>query len=138
MSKLYILKGLPASGKSTFARDWVLEDPTKRVIVNRDAIRNMLGKYWVVERESLVSDIEKEAIFSGLYSGYDVMVDATNFNGHILSLLYLYKKEYETIEHEIIFFDTTLEICIERDRLRENPIGEVVIRNMHNKYLNNG
>lgn len=45
MSKLIITRGLPASGKSTWAKQWVLEDPEHRVRINQDDIRLMLGKY---------------------------------------------------------------------------------------------
>ena len=41
MSKLIITRGLPASGKSTWAKQWVLEDPEHRVRINQDDIRLM-------------------------------------------------------------------------------------------------
>jgi predicted kinase len=47
MQQLIICVGLPASGKSTFSKSWVLEDPKTRVRVCRDDIRRMLGLYWV-------------------------------------------------------------------------------------------
>lgn len=40
---LIITRGLPASGKSTFARAWVEEDPGNRVEINRDSTRKFLG-----------------------------------------------------------------------------------------------
>ena len=43
--KVLVLRGLQGSGKSTFAKQWVNEDPEHRVRFNRDDIRNMLGKY---------------------------------------------------------------------------------------------
>lgn len=39
MSKIIVTRGLPASGKSTWAKAWVAADPANRVRVNRDAIR---------------------------------------------------------------------------------------------------
>lgn len=66
MSKLIITRGLPASGKSTWARQWVLEDPKHRVRINQDDIRLMLGKYWVPKREPLVQHIQEEALIEAL------------------------------------------------------------------------
>ena len=34
------------------------------------------------------------------------------------------------------FFHVSLQVCIDRDAQRENPIGEQVIRNTYNKYKN--
>lgn len=60
MSKIILCRGIQGSGKTTWAKQWVLEDPEHRVRFNNDDIRNMLGKYWVPSREHLVSDIKKE------------------------------------------------------------------------------
>ena len=57
MKTILILRGLQGSGKTTFAKEWVNKDPESRVRFNRDDIRNMLGKYWVPKRESLITDI---------------------------------------------------------------------------------
>lgn len=62
MSKLIITRGLPASGKSTWAKQWVLEDPEHRVRINQDDIRLMLGKYWVPKRESLLYNTYKKKL----------------------------------------------------------------------------
>ena len=43
--QVIVCQGIPASGKSTYANEWVLEDPVHRVRINMDSIRNMLGKY---------------------------------------------------------------------------------------------
>ena len=52
--KIILCRGIQGSGKTTWARKWVLEDPEHRVRFNNDDIRNMLGKYWVTSRETLV------------------------------------------------------------------------------------
>ena len=41
MSKLIVLQGIPASGKSTWAKQWAKEYPNSRVVVNRDSLRSM-------------------------------------------------------------------------------------------------
>ena len=84
MSKLIICRGLPASGKSTWAKQWVLEDPEHRVRINQDNIRLMLGKYWVPKREPLVQHIQEEALIEALLKGYDIVIDNTNLNKKVL------------------------------------------------------
>lgn len=45
MSKIILCRGIQCSGKTTWAKQWTLEDPEHRVRFNNDDVRNMLGKY---------------------------------------------------------------------------------------------
>jgi tRNA uridine 5-carbamoylmethylation protein Kti12 len=138
MSKIILCRGIQGSGKTTWAKQWVLEDPEHRVRFNNDDIRNMLGKYWVPSREHLVSDIKKDFIVSAMEFGYDIVVDNMNFNpkeieyyenlvDSTLGYMNCYSIEYKD-------FFIPLEVCIERDSKRENPIGEEVIRKTYERY----
>lgn len=135
MNKLIITRGLPASGKSTWAKQWVLEDPEHRVRINQDDIRLMLGKYWVPSREKLVQNIQDEAILASLDRNYDIVIDNTNLNAKVLTnydnLIRPYK--HYSIEYKD-FFDTPLSTCIERDKNRELQVTEKVIRGFYNRY----
>ena len=138
MSKIILCRGKQGSGKTTWAKQWVLEDPEHRVRFNNDDIRNMLGKYWVTSREHLVSDIKKDFMVSAMEFGYDIVVDNMNFNpkeieyyenlvDSTLGYMNCYSLEYKD-------FFIPLEVCIERDSKRENPIGEEVIRKTYERY----
>ena len=131
--EIIICKGLPASGKSTFAKKYA-EEHLNYVRVSRDDLRSMCGKYWVPERESFISKLEQYIANEALESGYNIIIDATNLNpkysGWITKLAL--KHDCETTER---FFDTPLEECISRDKARENPVGESVIRRMYNQFL---
>lgn len=138
MSKIILCRGIQGSGKTAWAKQWVLEDPEHRVRFNNDDIRNMLGKYWVPSREHLVSDIKKDFIVSAMEFGYDIVVDNMNFNpkeieyyenlvDSTLGYMNCYSLEYKD-------FFIPLEVCIERDSKRENPIGEEVIRKTYERY----
>lgn len=138
MSKIILCRGIQGSGKTTWAKQWVLEDPEHRVRFNNDDIRNMLGKYWVPSRKHLVSDIKKDFIVSAMEFGYDIVVDNMNFNpkeieyyenlvDSTLGYMNCYSIEYKD-------FFIPLEVCIERDSKRENPIGEEVIRKTYERY----
>ena len=138
MAKIVLCRGIQGSGKTTWAKQWVLEDPEHRVRFNNDDIRNMLGKYWVTSREHLVSDIKKDFMVSAMEFGYDIVVDNMNFNpkeieyyenlvDSTLGYMNCYSIEYKD-------FFIPLEVCIERDSKRENPIGEEVIRKTYERY----
>lgn len=135
MSKLIICRGLPASGKSTWAKQWVLEDPEHRVRINQDDIRLMLGKYWVPSREKLVQHIQEEALIEALLRGYDIVIDNTNLNEKVLDNYRVLVTAYgnHSIEYKD-FFDTPLSVCIERDKSRDLQVTEKVIRSFYNNY----
>lgn len=135
MSKLIICRGLPASGKSTWAKQWVLEDPEHRVRINQDDIRLMLGKYWVPSREKLVQEIQFDAIVEALSREFDVVIDNTNLNKKVLDGFDRLIKTFEDYEIEYKdFFDTPLSVCIERDKNRDLQVTEKVIRSFYNNY----
>ena len=135
MSKLIITRGLPASGKSTWAKQWVLEDPEHRVRINQDDIRLMLGKYWVPSREKLVQHIQEEALIEALLRGYDIVIDNTNLNEKVLDNYRVLVTAYgdHAIEYKD-FFDTPLSVCIKRDKNRDLQVTEKVIRSFYNNY----
>lgn len=135
MSKLIITRGLPASGKSTWAKKWVLEDPEHRVRINQDDIRLMLGKYWVPSREKLVQEIQFNAIVEALSREFDVVIDNTNLNKKVLDQFNRLIRTFEDYEIEYKdFFDTPLSVCIERDKNRDLQVTEKVIRSFYNNY----
>lgn len=137
MNKLIICRGIPASGKSTWAKQWVLEDPNHRVRINQDDIRLMLGKYWIPNREPLVQHIQKEALIEALDRGYDIVVDNTNLNKKVLDFYRALVIDHgnHAIEFKD-FFDTPLSVCIERDKNRDIQVSEKTIRNFYNNYKN--
>ena len=135
MNKLIITRGLPASGKSTWAKKWVLEDPEHRVRINQDDIRLMLGKYWVPSREKLVQEIQFDAVVEALSKEFDVVIDNTNLNKKVLDGFDRLIKTFENYEIEYKdFFDTPLSVCIERDKNRDLQVTEKVIRDFYNNY----
>ena len=140
--QLLVLHGLPASGKSTFARKWVEENPTTRVRINRDDIRRQLGPYFIGSREELVTTIERLSVFESLKAGYSVVIDATNLNPkyykwpHLLNQWLIQDSFPESEDIEFVenksFLEVSVDECIRRDSLRpENErVGEEVIRRM--------
>lgn len=139
--KIYVLQGLPGSGKTTWAKNFI-EKNTNYVRVNRDDLRSMRFPYWKPKQENLITDWEDDCIFSALRHGYNVILDATNLNqkrteNRMKKFLDWHNDgtHPEKLKVEYKFFDTSLEQCIANDLKRENSVGEKVIRGMYEKYL---
>lgn len=132
--KVLMLKGLPASGKSTYAKDLASKNHNW-VRVNKDDLRAMMNNgEFSGKLEKQVIRTEREIAENTLKLGKNVVIDDTNFNPiheeYFRQLAKTHKAEFE-----IKFFDTPLEDCIERDNKRANGVGETVIRKMYNQYL---
>lgn len=146
MPKIILCRGIQGSGKTTWAKQWVLEDPEHRVRFNNDDIRNMLGKYWVPSREDLVDELKRFFLWISMSCGYDIVIDNMNLNPKELEYYNKVLDNWNNLEGvlsdvvkpkydiEIKNFFTPLEDCIERDSKRPNPIGEEVIRKTYEKY----
>lgn len=152
MAKIILCRGIQGSGKTTWAKQWVLEDPEHRVRFNNDDIRNMLGKYWVPSREQIVSALKAKFIEKSMLMGYDIVIDNMNLNPKDVEFCKTYvlvhnqlveelRREntlnpQDDFKYELEFKDffTPLQDCIERDSKRPNPIGEEVIRKTYEKY----
>lgn len=139
MPKIILCRGIQGSGKTTWAKQWVLEDPEHRVRFNNDDIRNMLGKYWVPSREGLVKDLKGLFLQEAMAYGFDIVIDNMNLNPRELEYYERVLNDWNRAvrpKYELEFknFFTPLQDCIERDSKRPNPIGEEVIKATYEKY----
>jgi len=135
VSKLIILRGLPASGKSTWAIAWVAADPSTRLRVNRDDIRFQLyGKYWGEGvDEQMVTKVEEAMVKAGLDAGKDVVVDATHLASRYVKRWYNYGVPVEIKSfHEYI--NNLVARDLERGLQGQRHVGEAVIRAMASRY----
>lgn len=132
MSKLVMLYGLAASGKSTYARELARQGYIR---TNKDDIRDMLndGK-WSKNNEKFVLKVRDLIIKEALLEGKSVVVDDTNLAPKHRERLSQLAKEFGAT-FETKFFDVDVEECIKRDLKRENSVGSKVIRSMYNQFL---
>lgn len=147
--KLYLYRGIPASGKTTFAKQQLKKDnefDLTTVRVNRDDIRKMLfniPNYGNIE-ENLVTQIEDTTIITALCKKLNVIIDATNIDTIRLAskVTDLIKRAcFETPALYIIiierFFPITLEEAIKRDEEREVSVGKEVVTKFYNRLFIN-
>ena len=135
MKKVLILQGLPASGKSSFAREILLKEPGRWVRTNKDLLREMChASHWTKSNEKFIIKIRDEIILQALEAGKHVIVDDTNFGKNIEHIKELVKGKAK-VEINNSFLKTSVEECIKRDLLRPHSVGKDVIMKMYNDHL---
>ena len=144
--KLILTRGIPGSGKSTWAKAWVAEDPEHRIRLNWDDMRNMLGPYWVPSREN----INKTMLWCAINAAslcdkpYDMVIDNMNLNPKGWKEYEEWIKTYNAshhaiktnVQYELEFKDFFISVdeCIRRDAMRSHPIGEKTIKDIWRRY----
>jgi predicted kinase len=135
MTRLLITRGLPASGKTTFARK--LQPQVVRV--NRDDLRIMLHgrRLFTQWAEGQITRVQRASVEALLRAHADVIVDDTNLRAKtVREWAEMAARFHATFEvHD--FTDVPLEECIRRDaeRTGDDHVGEEAIRRMHQRYL---
>jgi predicted kinase len=133
---LYLTKGLPGSGKSTWAKSMI--DKSKGQIVNvcKDDLRFMLRNGESSKAtEKFVKEIRDFITKEAINKGCSVIWSDTNLHpSHELRAKELVKEL--DIRFEIKdFTEVPLETCIAQDLKRFNSVGEKVIMKMYNEFL---
>lgn len=133
------MRGLPASGKSTRAKE--LQERGGWVRVNRDLMREMMhyGKY-SGKNEGAVVAAEKAVAASALANGLSVIVDDCNLNPNNKTMWSEFAKAHGAKFSVEDMFGKSLphivdikNFCI-RDALRQKSVGASVIINMALQY----
>lgn len=138
--KVIITKGLPASGKSSWADAFIVDNPNF-VKIEKDEIRKDTrlfkdGKY-VHKRgdESIVIKERDRLIRRALQSGKSVISSDTNLvQKHVTQISAIARQNKATVEIKS-FLDVPIKELIERDAKREDSVGEQVIRRMFHEQV---
>jgi len=139
--KVVITRGLPASGKTTYARNWVSIDEANRVRIEKDEIRNesKLFKDGAYNHkrgdESIVIKERDRRIHNALSAGKSVISSDTNLVKKHVSQISAIARKYDAEIEVKDFFDVPLKELIERDSKREHSVGEQVIRRMFHEQV---
>ena len=132
--RLLLTRGLPGSGKSTWARQMSKKYENVHLI-SRDDIRNTLYAQYDFKNRSLEDFITKQQrtqVINSLLHGYDVIIHDTNINPTSIRKL---KKSFARFAeiYLVDFTDVTVQTCIQRDLVRAGSkayVGENVINRM--------
>ena len=133
MSKLIILRGLPAAGKSQKSAE-LLAEYGNAVRINRDLLRTMLHfDVWTGRKERITKKASRALAKALLEDVGVLLIDDCNLHqGTVESWRQLAREHDATFE--IIRLDTSLEECLYRDAIREKPVGRHVIIGMAMQY----
>lgn len=141
MKKVIVMRGLPGSGKSTYARKLIEDKPGMYKRINRDDLRIMLdnGQYSSAN-ERFIKKLRDLLITKSLEAGKNVIVDDTNLSDKtvegIEDMVKKYNEEHEdNVKVVSKMIETPVAECVIRDSKREKPVGEKVIRRMHRQFF---
>lgn len=137
MPILLELRGLQASGKSTYARNLVYANNWVRV--NRDDLREqMFNSKWSQRKEDVIRDAELAIAEKAIRAGFNVVVDDTNLSKSAQnmwsSLKSIFAYEPGDVTHTIEFIDTPVDECIKRDYDRSHSVGRSIIEQTALRY----
>ena len=146
MPTIHITTGLPASGKTTRARQLLAESKGRMRRVNLDDIRHMLDhtggeRVWSKAHEATALAVQDAAVRAAIAGGFDVVVDNTHLTPGIPKRIKAAASGQAVfVVHD--FTDVPIEECIRRDAERgDASVGEDVIRRLadnHTKATKNG
>lgn len=134
--RVIITKGLPGSGKSTWATKEVLKSKGRVKRVNKDDLRAMVDcDEYDSENERFILLLRDKIIMAAIRANKHIIVDDTNINPihekHIREMV------GPRVRVDVVsFMDTDVEECIKRDKKREGKayVGEEVIRRMARQW----
>ncbi len=138
--QLLILRGIPGCGKSTFAHQWLRDNPNG-IRVNRDDIRmQMFGKEVGVD-EDIVTSVEHQMVETALKRGRSVIVDDTNIRHKYIKAFVSIAKRHG-VAVAIKQFNVDVDVAVERNTVRAalggRDVPEMVIRKMHQQLKSSG
>lgn len=139
MVELIVTRGLPASGKSTFAKAWVSENPRKRARVEKDQLRAMMhDSVWLGRHtENQVNLVQHASVRSLLLEGISVVVSDTNLDVNTFNK---WRDLAAGVNAKFImqdFRDVPLQVCLDRNAKRTGKefIPVEAIMGMYNRNI---
>lgn len=128
-------KGVPASGKSTWAREKV-RDHNKVKRISKDDLRDMLDNgNFSMKNEGYILDMRNEMVESALLRGYDVIIDDTNFSDKHWNQMCDIAKRVGDVRVVEIFMNVSLDEALKRNRERDKDVPDHIIENMYEKHV---
>ena len=123
--KLYMMVGIPGSGKSTYAKNHLQNEDT--IIVNSDQIRaELFGDEKIQKNPKRVFAILYKRVRKLLLSGKNAVIDATNTSRKYRAITLASFKDIDC-EKIAILVETPLEMCYKFDKMRDRHVSKRVI-----------
>ena len=133
MNKLYIMVGLPASGKSTIAKEIAKKE--NAVIVSTDNLRQeLLNDINSQDNNEIIFKEAEKRLKEHLNANRDVIFDATNINYKKRKAFLQRMRSSKSFKAIAILVATPYEECLIRNAKRERKVPEEVIKRMYYSF----
>lgn len=141
MRDLVLLRGAPASGKST----WIQNNNLSQYTLSADAIRLMLqSPVMTIDGTQVISQINDGKVWDFLFTTLDTrmergeltIIDATHAKVSMINRYKKFTQDYRYRAYVVDFFDgVPLEVCLERNANRDyKSVPPDVIENAYARY----
>lgn len=141
LRKLVMLRGFPASGKTTYARQLIEEKPNNYLRICPEDLRNMMFfgdkenckpggvSYWQGKNRRFCCKVIRAIARIAFENGYDVIADSSHLERRCETF-------YRGVTRcrakmSIITMTTPFDECLRRNRLRDNPIPDYNLVTLH-------
>ena len=136
MKRVIMTVGLPASGKSTWAKELITTEAGRWVRVNKDLMREMChNSKHSKSNEKFILQLRDSIILQALAAGKHVVVDDTNLHPRHQRRITDLVKGQAVVEVNDSFLQVPVKECIRRDLKRQNSVGKDVIMQMYRQFL---
>lgn len=136
MKKLILTRGLPASGKSTWAKAWVAKSPLDRRRINNDDMVIELGLVGDFRDRSynILKEAREFRLKAFMSKGYDIVLDNMNLSKTSNEEAKKFAEEYGyEIEYKD-FLNISLEELLDRNSKRKTDVTEEILRKLYKKF----
>lgn len=141
MSRMYIMRGLPGSGKTYAAQQ--IQAVSGAAIISRDELRLGLFNHpksegiMAPEDENAVTDAALALAEAMVKTGKDIIIDDTNLRPKYVRTWRKWATRRD-MDVEIVEIPTPIETCIARDAERTYYVGARTIRYLADKFMPGG
>lgn len=136
MKKVILTKGLPGSGKSTWAKELLKSNPNAYKRINNDDLRKMFDNVqFSHDMENFIKKAVDSLVLLALEEGKHVILDNTHLSDKPVNRIKQLVKGKAEVIIEDKFLDVPLETCIKNDLKRLESVGKDVIVKMYEQHI---
>lgn len=136
MKKVILTKGLPSSGKSTWAKELLKESPNAYKRINNDDLRRMFDNMqYSKDMENFIKKAVDTLVLLALEEGKHVILDNTHLSDKSVNRIKELVKGKAKVIIEDKFLEVPLETCIKNDLKRLESVGKDVIVRMYEQHI---
>jgi len=130
-----MLRGVPGSGKSTWAKEFIKNNPGY-VRTNNDEIRLEMFNRVFDKNDTKAVDAERNRVIKEtLDNGLSIVIDNTNLSPKREDEYKTLAKKYGAEFKIQCFMHVPLRDCLANNYKRPNPVGEKIIKDMYRQFV---